>query len=470
MKRNLKLVIVLVILVVAAVAALVAVNMVSKSKDEKAAKEAAELVLISQSSDDIKSIDITDSDGEDYQFSLSGSDWILTNRDDVNLSSSFCSSLCLYYGNLNATKKITDKSDDLSTYGLDKPVKLTVSDSENSSTIYIGKATSTNEAFYVMKEGSDAVFTMDYSTAYVLSNPSMSMKNTYLTYEWSDDDYTYYKVTKQGKTIIELDRSSGIWGIKSPIKHEINSTSTLTILTNIARYELDGYGDKITEDQYSEYGFDNPYYTVEIKNNEGKDITILIGKSIDSYTDKEVPILYKDDNQVAYISYDNIYFVERDTEEYTSLNLVSLKNEDIKGGEIKLDSNFEVQDIKFEGTYSTENNSFENVKIDGKDVDMSVSNVSSLYSDFIYSVLNMEADTVEAYAEPENTADETITLDLTDGSSIKLDFAQKDENTYYIFRDGEYTGLVARRKTLTKENGVIDYYKQIQTALNIKDN
>ena len=82
----------------------------------------------------------------------------------------------------------------------------------------------------------------------------------------------------------------------------------------------------------------------------------------------------------------------------------------------------------------------------------------------------MEADTVEAYAEPENTADETITLDLTDGSSIKLDFAQKDENTYYIFRDGEYTGLVARRKTLTKENGVIDYYKQIQTALNIKDN
>lgn len=61
MKRNLKLVIVLVILVVAAVAALVAVNMVSKSKDEKAAKEAAELVLISQSSDDIKSIDITDS-------------------------------------------------------------------------------------------------------------------------------------------------------------------------------------------------------------------------------------------------------------------------------------------------------------------------------------------------------------------------------------------------------------------------
>ena len=48
---------------------------------------------------------------------------------------------------------------------------------------------------------------------------------------------------------------------------------------------------------------------VEIKNNEGKDITILIGKSIDSYTDKEVPILYKDDNQVAYISYDNIYFV-----------------------------------------------------------------------------------------------------------------------------------------------------------------
>lgn len=470
MKRNLKLVIVLVVLVVAAVASLVAVNVVSSSKDRKAAKEAAELVLISQNSDDIKSIDITDSDGEDYQFSLSDSDWVLTNRDDVNLSSSFCNSLCLYYGDLKATKKITDKADDLSIYGLDKPVKLTVSDSEKSSTIYIGKATSTNEAFYVMKEGSDAVFTMDYSTAYVLSNPSMSMKNTYLTYEWSDDDYTYYKVTKQGKTIIELDRSSGIWEIKSPVKHEINSTSTLTILSNIARYELDGYGEKITEEQYSEYGFDNPYYTVEIKNNEGKDMTILIGKSIDSYTDKEVPILYKDDNQLAYISYENIYFVERGTEEYTSLNLISLKNEDITGGEIKLDSNFEVQDIKFEGTYSTENNSFDNVKIDGKDIDTSVSNVSSLYSDFIYSILNMEADSVDAYADPQNTADETITLDLTDGSSIKLDFATKDDNTYYVFKDGEYTGLIARRKALTKENGVIDYYKQIQTALSIKDN
>lgn len=468
MKRNLKLIIVLAVLVAVAVVSLAAVNAYSDSKDKKAAKEAAELVLISQDSDDITAIDITDKEGEEYNFSLSGSDWTLTNRDDVNLSSTFCTNLCSYYEHLSASKKVTDTPSDLSIYGLDNPVTLSISDSESTSTIYIGNATSTNDSFYVMKEGSEAVFTMDYSTAYIMSDPAMSMKNTYLTYEWTDNDYAYYKITKQGKTVIELDKSSGIWEAVSPVEHEVNSTNIITYISNISRYELDGYGNKLTDEEYSEYGFDDPYYTFEVKNQDGDTITILVGDSIDSYSDEEIPIWYKEDNQLAYLSYENAYFLERGTEEYISEDLIDLENEDITGGEIILDDSFEVSDIKFSCNYSTENSAFEDVTMNNKSVDMSVSNVSSLFSDFISSLLNMESDSVDAYAEPENTADATVLIETTDGT-VKLEFATKESNTYYVFKDGEYTGLIARRKNFSQENGIVDLYQQITEALEIAE-
>jgi hypothetical protein len=67
------------------------------------------------------------------------------------------------------------------------------------------------------------------------------------------------------------------------------------------------------------------------------------------------------------------------------------------------------------------------------------------------ALIGVGLDEVDTEGKPEGSPDITIDYTLVDGSRMKVEFVPKDENLYYVRRNGEYAGI------LTKRNNKIDF-------------
>lgn len=148
-----------------------------KKQEEK--QEAAAVHVTDTSADDIVSIKFNVGNG-DMEFRKDDDQWYYTPDEDFPLKQSYPEDMAGTAGNITADRELTD-GDSLEAYGLNDPVyTIEYTDADGSMTeLLFGNMS--GDDYYVMKSGSDAVYTVNSSVieAFIYSLDDMAQLDDY---------------------------------------------------------------------------------------------------------------------------------------------------------------------------------------------------------------------------------------------------------------------------------------------------
>ena len=105
--------------------------------------------------------------------------------------------------------------------------------------------------------------------------------------------------------------------------------------------------------------------------------------------------------------------------------------------------------------------------IDGKDVKAKGDEGVSAFKDFYQAVIgvtfsSVETDAVLSEADPEIVFD--FKLKVAPGST-RIEFVSKDDENYYVLKDGKYTGKVVDKSQFDKQDSITKTYQKLMELL-----
>jgi hypothetical protein len=410
--------------------------------------------------------------------------WSVDGKEDYPFSSSTLESLAKVAGNVYASKEIATGVTDLAAYGLDKPsatLRVHLKDGAVHE-IKFGNEIPSGYYDYAMLDNSGRVCTVASSTGGRVRVTLMDLLDkaqvvgldpntlTSLIFERPKDDL---KLVSSVKLIGEAGSGSEYldFAIQEPVRRTGSSegltklVSESTALSVVAFVELDPA-------DLAQYGLDKPQYAFTLTT-EDKTVNIKIGSKADSAN------YYAMSDQLP-----AVFTVAAST--FTS---VDMKVTEMMDRFVCLESIWEVSKIEADILGTTFVTEIEMTKdqraddegvvytIDGENARIFSEKDKSLYSLFYQRLIGILIEGLDTAAQPVNTRDVRLVFHIKadDVNNVPaytkiVEFARRDDYTYYVFTDGVYGGYyVDGEKAFTsnrKDNeGVLVAYKMIRYAM-----
>lgn len=443
MKNIRKTLIVMGILVIAAIAIFFTANHFSNKNKQKAVEEANELVIFDFDSSAATQLEIHNESGEYLMEYDKTGIWKMVSKHNFEANSNTATNICSALSELTAVKIIEDE--DISKYGFDNPITLSITANDKVHTLKVGSVTPTNEYFYVMKDGSKKIYLIDYTTGLILSATKDALKSMYIA-DFLSNEVEHFAIW-DGKESDENVRFSmnksedGTWYMEKPYQDDsIYNSDISTFINDAIRDKIYNF---IQEDcqpsDYEKYGFDDPQYVYEISSAD-KYIKVIFGDMTNNDTEMyglftetgQVVTFYK--NTVAVLGYQTSDMMNKSV--YSpSIDYVTDVKITMPDKEAVLKINEEKVEYNFNGT----------------DIDVSIEKEQSTFIDFFGSFNNAYFETVDRKAKPSGDAEVTIEYKLSDGTETTIEYIPvpgEDSNTYWAMKNGEYTGFIVRKKVI----------------------
>lgn len=318
-----KRIIIIAVLVIALIGIYFAVDKLSVKKEEEppTPSPSESISIFKAEKDSISVITISTPDHE-YSFIKDGESWKVKGLETVKLNSSKVDSLAYDFASIYADTVI-ENSDDLSLYGLDKPLgtpSVKLADGSEKKFI-IGNKTPIGTGYYFKTSDSDEVYTV-YSSKV---EGFMAKLETYRDIVLASVDATKLKeirikradanIVLRVKTEEEVtNQLQGLnaWKMVSPYERDANSYNLEeSILKKITSFQI----SKFIEDfpaSYAKYGLDNPKYAIGFTEADKAPVNILLGSTV------EDEIYIKLENERA------VYIIKASTFSYRDINPMDL--------------------------------------------------------------------------------------------------------------------------------------------------
>jgi hypothetical protein len=448
------------------------------------------VVILEKESSEIDSVFVKNTHGE-YTLSepASGkSTWTIDVLASVNQNTSLKESMLSNIGELEAKKLVEENAEDMSKYGLEEPeASFTVTYSDDSVvTVDIGTTAPDEKYSYVRIEGDNNVYMVLGTKLSYFTDPVESYVSTSLIAEPSDDDWPDYGVetiTRQDwdyEVVFENDPQE----IEGMVSSQVVSSPIFAYLniTNSTDATHGMWGLSATEcavvnptdDDFKEYGLDDPYCTVSLKGDE-YDYFLKIGNAVYA-TDTDGN---DTDTVTGYYCYltgvtgaDCIYLISADSLPWASMEVEDVISTlmttnylvDLAEISVEYDDTKVVYDITTNGSSdeTLEDGSSADVtkvECDGKELD--IDNFKSLYQ-YI-----MTCPTNEIYfTEPESDCYMTITQSRKDGGADVIEL-YKDTSRRYIVK---LNGRTSFRIQSTWIDTLLKNIESLQNGGEIDDN
>lgn len=421
---------------------------------------------------------VTDKDGKVVQI------WSVEGKEDYPFSSSTLESLAKVAGNVYASKEIATGVTDLAPYGLDKPsatLRVFLKDGA-SHEIKFGNEIPSGYYDYAMLDNSGRVCTVASSTGDRVRVKLMDLLDkakvvgldpnglTSLVFERPKDEL---KLVSTVKLIGEAGSGSEYldFSIQEPVRRNGSSegltklVSESTALTVVSFTELDPV-------DLAQYGLDKPQYSFTLTTEE-KTVQLKIGNKADSAN------YYAMSDQLP-----AVFTVAAST--FTS---VDMKVTEMMDRFVCLESIWEVSKIEADilGTkFVTEIEMTKDQRadddgvvftIDGENARIFSEKDKSLYSIFYQRLIGILIEGLDTAAQPVNTRDVRLVFHIKADEENNvpaytkiIEFAKRDDYTYYVFTDGVYGGyFVDGEKAFTSDRtdneGILVAYKMIRYAM-----
>ncbi len=428
-------------------------------KEQAAYEETASLVLFSFDSDTIDKVTIDSEEGH-FLIEQGADTWLLTETDyphDFILNTSYISTVCSYMSELTAEKKFDTKDQDLAAYGLDTPSILTCYAGSTAYTLEIGQPSATQEYFYVKKPDDDTIYGISFEYGALLSGDTSYLKSTYLL-SFSETTVSEVTLERDGETAFDFILENGQWQMLAPLPEaSINSAQVKSFLTSLVRFELDSFimiADDSTD--LSKFGLDNPRFTLNITQTDGTETTIHFADY--SEQDGSVYLIYEDSRQIATLSTSIASFLHTEASELLNEDILPVTMDQVTAVDATAD------DIAFHMDIDYANAQY---SFDGTDITALGDDAISLFKSLFDTMANLSFESLDIDADVNTETEPTVRFcyTLTDGSQTELSLIPIDDITYWAMIDGEYTGMIVRRRSVSGNIGVLTFHEKMMDYL-----
>lgn len=368
--------------------------------------------------------------------------------------SHFVSLMSSFYGFANVSS-----SGNLAEYGLDNPAFTVTINALNGSvtTVYLGNKSPDGKYCYLNVSGSQDIYTV---TAITLDNANVTsvffLDSRALDISYQDLDTVHFDRKSDG---LSLDArvsvtASGIanFEIYKPYKHAASQYFG-TLIDTIVSLEIKDYV-AVSDSEKASYGLDDPEFHFVLNMKNGDKTEIYFGKKIDN-------------SYYGYISGSDICFVINSNQlEGLELKELILIDPYICYCYVKdissITGTYGDKTFKFEldvpdGKSITSQEAF--VTLDGRNAQISDSLGRSYCSILFESIACISIGGIETNASVNTVPGPVMSLSFLDKNYVTTtyDFYSRDNDSFYVFKDGEYTGFYVYSRELFNDGGTDTY-------------
>lgn len=457
----------IILLIVAAL--LVGVYVIVKNKKSNSEPDADKNTVKIFDIDTDKMVEMTIDNGQDklvfVQKTVKEDDnekkvWEILSPRDLKIDESKVSNIAINISSLVAEKIIEEEAGDISIYGLDKPVVISVKmDDGTLKTLEIGNETPTKSGYYVKVKDGKKVYTIGSYTGKILKVGKNDVKARDL-FSIKPEETTEFSL-KRGENLVFKAKKSGDsdWIMTFPIQGNINISAISPMLETVSQTSAVNFIEE-NPSNLEQYGLLNPSYCLEFHTPAGRE-KLLLGKEKEKGT--EIYAKLEGCSEVFSVSLDAFNFLDKPLKEIIEAFAYIVNIDDVNKIKVEMDGytvDCELQTDKEE----RDNDKF---FVNGKDVsDLKDDKGSVIFRKYYQALIGIKLSELEVEAEPSGTPEIVFTYHLKKAPyTMKVEFIPKDNWYYYVMRNGQYTGILVDKKEFDKPGGVREMYKVLQEAM-----
>lgn len=437
----------------------------NKKTDETDLSENETIRILDYTTDKVEKLTLENDEGT-FVLVKKDTNWELSSPAGFKADSGKLSSIAINASSVIADKVVEEDAKDLSLYGLDKPVSVTLKLTDGTEkTLLIGDATPTKGGYYTKLKDSGKVYVVGSYTAEAILVSRLEMKDKTL-YTLTSEDIISVAMSRKGSSVFSAQKNADVdWQMLSPIKGNANLTALSPMIDALTQTAVSEYIEENASD-LSKYGLANPAYEFEFATSSAK-YRLQLG----SEKEKGSLIYAKLDgsNDVFTISESAYTFLDKPLKEIIEVFAYIVNIDQVNKIELTMDGKTDTFGIETykdaEGNTDTDKDKF---TMNGKDASMKDKDDKQPFRNFYQALIGIGLDEIEPGDVAMGTPELTIKYYLKSApGTMKVDFVSKDADYYYVFRNDQYTGiLVKKNKQDFGVEGMKASYKTLVEAVN----
>ena len=448
--KQFKLITILVAIIVVFTTAYFVIDKRISKKESEQPSSLTNIEIFNFDIENIAEVLIKNKDGE-FAFTRENNKWLQKGSEQFNFNQYILNDIINNMSTLQALEIITESAEDLSLYGLDSPsVVITCITDSNKYILEIGKPSITKNSYYVKKQGEMTVYSIDYNKGLTFDITKEDLKDIYL-FDALSSEVMGISLECDGAVVYSVSKSntSG-WIMNQPLATERTNVANITsMVDSIIRINIANFIQENVQD-YSEYGFDNPSYILEISS-ESKTEKILFGKTVSETN--EIYAMFESSKDVVTFYRNNLSLMDLTAE---NLLLDTIHTENVYDlSKLEIIVNGELTTLTFEASADDLTNA--KYTYNGTDINALGDDAVKLFINFYSSIVGVYFDHLDLDAQPDTSLEPEISFTYTRKSepeTVTISFIRESENTFYAIKHGEYTGFVVRLKTFHEDRGL----------------
>lgn len=440
---------------------------VSNMKPEPVKSDAPEVKtekILEVQKDKITEISITNKDAkfvfEQKNKNEKEKEWVLVAPKDLKADAKKIDSIASNLSYITAEKVIEESASDLAKYGLDKPVEITVKYDGGVKTVELGNMTSTKDAYYIKEKGSNKVYTISSYTGDSLKVEKNDLRDNTL-YTIKPDEVLGLSMSKAGNLVFTAKKGEeSQWLLTAPIEGNADVSKLSPILEALAQNS--SYQSFIDEkpSDLDKYGLKDPSYSLEFETASGK-TKLLLGNEKEK--GKEIYAKLADKSEVFTIDVGPLNFLDKPLKEIMEVFAYIVNIQDVTKIVVDMDGKITTSDI----VTDKDDKDKDKFTVNGKDASTSKDEKdNSLFRKYYQALIGVTMDEIDAGSKPTAKAEITFTYSLKKApGTMKVEFIPKDNNYYYVVKNGKYANILVSKKKFDEVEGVRETQKKLLDAL-----
>ncbi len=400
--------------------------------------------LANFTTDAIESVTLINEDGT-FVVVKKDQEWVLSSPADIRTDPSVLSSIIINASSIVADKVVEENAADLAIYGLDKPAKAVIKTTDGKETVLeIGDLTPTQGGNYIKLAGSNKVYVVSSFVGEKLTMGRNDMRNKQM-FDFTSDLIGSVAMSRKGESLFSavVEEDGASWTMNTPIKASVNESAVYPMLDALSSTSVYEFVEENPKD-LSKYGLDKPSYEFEFSV-EGKNYKLTMGEEI--VKGYAIYAMLDGSNEVVAVNMEPYNFVDKPLKEVLRIFAYIVNIDQVKKIDLTMDGKTDnmVLDV-----YKDADGKSDYVKdkfyFNGIDATASDDEGSQPFRKLYQAMIGIGLDEIDIEGQPSVQPDIVIDYTLVDGSTMKVEFISKDENFYYVVRNGEYAGILVKKK------------------------
>lgn len=439
-----------------------------KAADNPAGDEPEEIIkLTDYTSDEVISLTLENPDGT-FVIVKKDDSWILSSPANIKYDSTILSSTVINACSVTADKLVEENAQDLSVYELDKAVTVRLKTKDGNETVLkVGGMTPTGSGYYASLEGSGDVYVISSYTGVYLIKDRNGLRSKSL-FDFASDEITTLAMERKGSNVFASVKEEGSnfnWTMTEPIKGSVNASALSPMLETLAKTNIVEFiEDKPTD--LAQYGLKDPAYAFDFTTRESGSYRLMLGD--ERTKDFEIYAMLDGGDEVFTIDSSDFTFLDKPLKEIVDVFAYIVSISEVQKISLTMDGRTTnmVLDV-YEDADGNSDADKDKFYVDGVDASGRDENDDQPFRKFYQALIGISVDSVEISGKPVNDAEITIEYTLKDGS-MKVEYVPKDENFYYVVKNGQYAGVTVKKSK--KDFGVAGMREAYKTMMDFLAN